>query len=64
MSFDPRTPYEIHYLRQSDGAEMVECLSNDAEMETRVTQLSTQRIAKAGSISLYFITRRRIGVGR
>lgn len=64
MSFDPRTPYEIHYLRQSDGAEMVECLSNDAEMETRAAQLAVEHIAKAGSISLYFITRQRIGVGR
>lgn len=59
MSFDPRTPFEIHYVDKS-GDEMVECLHEEAAMKYRASALIVRGQAKPGSIRLYHINRRRL----
>lgn len=62
MSFDPRLPWEIHYLEAKSGDEMVESLSTWIEMQSRAADLSVRGQAIPGSIRLYEITRLRVAI--
>lgn len=63
MSFDPRTPFEIHYVESKSGDEIVECLATREEAETRARQLVSMTRSRPGTLALYHITRTRFGVG-
>lgn len=63
MSFDPRTPFEIHYVEAKSGDTIVECLATTEETEARAAFLATRGISRPGTLALYHVTRQRFGVG-
>jgi hypothetical protein len=63
MSFDPRTPCEIHYVEAKSGDDMVECLETPDQMEARARDLIARGQSRPGTMKLYHVTRRRVGLG-
>jgi hypothetical protein len=56
-------PFEIEYVQASSGDEMLERQDTQEEMEARASQLINLGLAKVGSVRLYSVVRKPIGVG-
>jgi hypothetical protein len=63
MAFDPRLPFEIHYLDQT-GDDLVETVHDVVELRERAGRLITSGKAKAGTISFYEVSRKRVILDR